>query len=216
LSEIKSNSRRDLFVRDGNEAPLTPSLIKLAANPEKLRSAMLPDDWRPWIAIPCADGRWIDLVSSSVSARNCGGTDQITPLGGVGTIAKFIFEKKCLKFLEHQIAFAHEQHGVIGVQLITHSFCGATKSDVLKILPESKVVFRSPTKAPVYCYYQTLQIEAEIHRHNLDVVRSWLFNKFSFLAAVEYLHSIKRWLRPFGEYEQAIKKALDESSPPTA
>ena len=47
------------------------------------------DNWRPWIAIYCGDGRWADKVASAIcSTMPVGLTKSL--LGSVSTLAKFI------------------------------------------------------------------------------------------------------------------------------
>ncbi len=212
---------RDMHVRPGKTPPVTPTLMELAAdeNPMALINDLFVDNWRPWIAIYCGDGRWADKVASAICSYNAGGTDQISVMGSVSTLAKFIRNEKrwyhrlrnffgldrdgALELLTEQIIFAHEHHNIRGIQVITHPLCGGTKDRVIKRVKGAQLVYSSPTKALPELVQVTRRAELEIHREDLDVFRDWVFARFPFIDAVEYLRSTKSRLEPFSHHEMA-------------
>lgn len=223
---------RDMHVREGKTAPVTPTLLELAADddPMALINDLFIDSWRPWIAIYCGDGRWADKVSSAICSYNAGGTDQISVMGSVSTLAKFIRNENrwyhrlrrwfgldrdgALELLTEQIIFAHEHHNVRGIQVITHPLCGGTKARVVKLVKGAQFVYSSPTKALPELVQVTRRAELRIHREDLDIFSDWVFKRFSFIDAVEYLRATKSRLEPFSHHESAnslqIERMLSE------
>lgn len=205
---------KDLHVRDGRSAPVTPSLMELAENddPRALIHDLFTDKWRPWIAIFCGDGRWADKVTSAIQSYNSGGTDQTSVMGSVSTLAKFIRagREEALELFAEQVVFAHEHHDVRGIQVITHPLCGATKEAVVKQVAGAKSVYSSPTKAPPEVVQLTRRLELQIHRGDLDTFRDWAFARFPFIDAVEYLRATKSRLEPFSHHEIANCRQIEK------
>lgn len=202
---------RDLHIREGLQAPVTPTLLELANNPEKLISDLFSDSWRCWIAFPCGDGRWASIITSTIDAYNAGGTDIASTLGTVSTMVSFIREKNsaAMEFIVNQVEFAHQHHGVTGIQIVTHPLCGATKEEVCSRVKFANKVYKSPTKADTQLYLETKKVELEIHRRDLDIFRDWAFETFPFVVAVEYLRGTKWRLEPFTHHELAICRAIE-------
>lgn len=205
---------KDLHIREGRSAPITPTLMELANddNPRALIVDLFTDKWRPWIAIWCGDGRWADKVSAAIQSYNSGGTDQTSVMGSVSTLAKFIRDgrEEALELFADQVVFAHVHHDVVGIQVITHPLCGATKEQVVKKVAGAKSVYTSPTKASPEVVALTRRVELQIHRSDLDVFRDWAFAKFPFIDAIEYLRATKARLEPFSHHEAANCRQIEK------
>jgi hypothetical protein len=214
MQEANRVHPKDLHVREGRFAPITPSLMELAENddPRALINDLFTDKWRPWIAIYCGDGRWADKVSAAIQSYNAGGTDQTSVMGSVSTLAKFIRanREEALDLFAEQVVFAHEHHNVVGIQVITHPLCGATKDQVVKRVVGAKSVYSSPTKASPEIVQLTRRLELQIHRQDLDTFRDWAFKRFPFIDAIEYLRATKSRLEPFSHHEEANCRQIEK------
>ncbi|MEX2355043.1 MAG: hypothetical protein WD686_04185 [Candidatus Woykebacteria bacterium] len=147
-----------------------------------------------------------------VAARNAGGTDQPSPLGGIRKVAEYLRagDKSALRLVVDEIDFAHDHHGVVAVQLIAHPLCGATRVEVCKAIPEASSIYRSPTKGDPQLFYSTMMAELGIQRSDFDKVRRWIFQTFPFIVAVQYLRVTKYRLTLFSDHELAVAKAVQE------